>query len=703
MLFGILIGSGTAYLVYNFYTTTQHSYADQVVTLRDLLPPDNLKIYDSQGNLIDQLSDEGVHTTVRYNKIAPNLVNATIAIEDKTFWSNEGLDLNSILRAALADLEHGQTLEGGSTITQQLVKQLIVGSKTDVKRKLSEIMLAPQVNNQYSKQDIMEMYLNTIYYGHQAYGIDAAATIFFGLADRDGQSAASQLDLAQSAILAGLPRNAALYDPATNFKLATSRFEDVLNAMVAQSYITQAQADDAYQEEQSPNFFISSSTLLDQAPHFDEYVLSQLEQQFHMTRDQLSRSGLVVTTTLDINIQQEILQVMRQHINEIRSHHVSNAAEVLIDFHTGAILSMLGSVDYNDNAIQGQYNVALAYRQPGSSFKPYVYATAFAQGVSPGQAVDDAPTTFSLPGANPPLYAPKNDDFLFHGAMTLRCALQNSLNVPAVRVLQHVGISNALATAQAMGITTYQGSPGLSMVLGGLDVRLLDQTSAIGTFANNGVHQPYYSIRKVVQSANGRLLFQYKMPGGSRVISPQVAYMTTSVLSDNESRIPAFTACSPLQLYANSRRACLAGDRGVVRPAAAKTGTTQDSRDGWTVGYTTDYVMGVWTGNNDNSPMRGVSAEDSAAPIWHNAMLLVEKGQPIRDFPVPTGLVRATVTYANGVRSTDWYLSGAVPNPVPEPAGTSQNGSPPTPYCSTYTLAFHPPVDNGIPSDGSWW
>jgi membrane peptidoglycan carboxypeptidase len=504
-------------------------------------------------------------------------------------------------------------------------------------------------------------------------------------------------------MLAGLPRNAALYDPATNFKGATDRFEEVLNAMVAQGYISQAQANDAYQEEQSPNFFISSPTLLDQAPHFDEYVLSQLEQQFHMTRAQLSLSGLVVTTTLDITLQEQILQVMRQHINEIRSHHVSNAAEVLLDFHTGAILSMLGSIDYTNDAIQGQFNVALAYRQPGSSFKPYVYATAFAQGASPGQAVNDAPTVFNTPGANPPLYAPKNDDFLFHGAMTLRCALQNSLNVPAVRVLQHVGISNALATAQAMGISSYEGSPGLSLVLGGLGVRLLDQTSAFGTFANNGVHQPYYSIRKVVQNANGRVLFQSQVASGSQVISPQVAYMTTSVLSDNESRIPAFTACSPLQLYANSRRACLAGDRGMVRPAAAKTGTTQDSRDGWTVGYTTDYVLGVWTGNNDDTPMLNVSAEDSAAPIWHNAMLLAEKDRPVHDFQLPQGLVRATVTYANGVQSSDWYLPGAVPHSASAPAGTPHTGPLPSSYCSTYALAFQPPVDNGIPSDGSWW
>ncbi|HXR66884.1 MAG TPA: penicillin-binding transpeptidase domain-containing protein, partial [Ktedonobacteraceae bacterium] len=460
----------------------------------------------------------------------------------------------------------------------------------------------------------------------------------------------------------------------------------------------------ASQEEQRSNFFSASTTLQDQAPHFDEYVLTQLEQQFHMTRSQLSRSGMVVTTTLNVGLQKQILAVMQQHIAEIgAAHHVSNAAEVLIDFHTGAIISMLGSIDYYDNAIDGQFNVALAYRQPGSSFKPYVYAAAFAQGASPAQAVDDAPTTFTIPGGTPSTYSPKNDDSLNHGHMTLRCALQNSLNVPAVRVLQHVGISSALSVAQAMGIANYEGTPGLSLVLGGLDVRLLDHTSAFGVFANNGVREPDYSISKVVQSTTGQVLFQHQLTGGTQVISPQIAYMMTSVLSDNTSRTPAFSACSSLQLYSNSQQACLSGDRGVVRPAAAKTGTTQDLRDGWAMGYTTDYVMGVWTGNDDDSPMLATSAELSAAPIWHNAMLLAEQGLPIHTFQNPGGLVRASVTYPDGVKSTDWFLAGSVPPSVPTPPSQSRHAAIPAPYCSTYSLAFPPPAGKGIPANGAWW
>ncbi len=708
----LTIGAVVAYVAYNFYSTTQGTYANQVLTLRDLLPLDNLKIYDSQGTLMDQMSDQGVHTTVKYAQVSHDLVNATVSIEDRTFWQNSGVDITGILRAAMADLQNGQTIEGGSTITQQLVKKLLVGSSPDVFRKLSELILAPQISKHYSKQDIMEMYLNTIYYGHQAYGIDSAATIYFGLEDKPGHSAASQLDLAQSILLAGLPRNAALYDPAAHPQTSAKRFQEVLTAMIQQGYITQLQAQDAYQEVQSPTFYKTSPTLLDQAPHFDDYVLTLLEQTFHLKRSQLSRSGLSVTTTLNLALQQQIQPIMQQHIASIPAYkHITNAAEVLIDFHTGAIISMLGSLDYNNQAIDGQYNVALAYRQPGSSFKPYVYVTAFAQGASPAQAIDDTRTNFANPGGIPNPYTPNNYDLRYHGQMTLRCALQNSLNIPAVRVLQHVGVNNALQTAQAMGISSYQGTPGLSMVLGGLDVRLLDHTSAFGVFANGGVRQPYYSISKVVQGNTGKVLFQHTSKPGTQVITPQLSYMMTSVLSDNTSRLPEFGTCSPLQLYSNSLGNCARGNPGPIRPAAAKTGTTQDFRDNWTMGYTTDYVMGVWAGNDDNSPMSYVTGVDGAAPIWHDAMLLAEQGHPISDFPNPGGLIRATGTYPNGVTSNDWFLPGTVPTSAAPATGAATPGtnattapassSPSAPYCSTYSFAFGP-AGGGAPSSSVW-
>jgi 1A family penicillin-binding protein len=716
------VGGATGYVAYRFAHTTQTTYEHQVVTLPDLLPPDNLKMYDSKGVLIDQLADNGIHTTVTFDQIAPIMQDATVATEDKNFWSNQGVDVVGIIRAMLSNLEHGRVVEGGSTITQQLIKNLIVGNQPTIVRKLEEIILAPQVNNDYTKNDILTMYLNSIYYGNQAYGIDAAATVYFGLQDKPGHSAASQLDLAQSAMLAGLPSNPSQFDPLVHPQAAMNRFEAVLNLMVSQGYISTLDKYDAIREEQGANFFKAAAALQNRAPHFANYVLGQLQKLFNIkNRSDLSRSGLVVYTTLDIGLQDKIQKIMQQHIAELRdAHHLTNAAEVLIDFHTGAIMSLLGSIDYNNASIDGQFDVTQAYRQPGSSFKPYVYVTAFQQGTSPAQAIDDQPITIQIPDSNPSTFTPVNYDHQFHGHMTLRCALQNSLNVPGVKVLQHVGIDEAMQTAHNMGITSYRGTPGYSLVLGGLGIRLLDHTSAMGVFANGGVRVPYYAINKVVSGSTGRVLYQHQLDAGTQVISPQLAYMMTNVLSDNTDRIPEFYDCNVLQLYANTQRDCWNGNRGVVRPAAAKTGTTNDFRDNWTVGYTTDYVMGVWAGNDDNSPMIDVSGIAGAAPIWHDSMLVAEQGHPIQDFANPGGLERATVTYPDGVQTTDWFLPGTVPTfaetptpttgdsptPTPEPGGGSPTppGPLPNPYCpASYSFAFPPPPDNGVVVDAGWW
>jgi len=379
----------------------------------------------------------------------------------------------------------------------------------------------------------------------------------------------------------------------------------------------------------------------------------------------------------------------------------------------------LGSIDYNDKSIDGEYDVATqGFRQPGSSFKPFVYVTAFEQGASPAQAIDDQPLTIDLPPySNPPTFTPYNYDLSYHGHMTLRCALQNSLNIPAVKVLQHVGIDAAMKTATDMGIQ-YQGTPGYSLVLGGLDVHLIDETSAYGTFADGGMHVPYYGVEKVVFASTHQTIV-HQANQGQQVISPQLAYMMTSVLSDNASRTPEFFDCNVLQLYSNLQQDCWDGNRGTVRPAAAKTGTTNDFRDNWTIGYTTDYVMGVWAGNDDNTPMINVTGVQGAAPIWHDAMLVAEQNYPIRDFTNPGGLEWATVTYPDGVQTSDWFLPGTVPTfalstptpgASPEPEGTSpsnnDNPSPVVarPYCpSSYTFAFAPPSNQAPAGNSGWW
>ena len=731
MVIFMSLGAIGSAVLYDFVQHTQTTYEQQVDTLSSLVPLDNLKIYDSKGVLLAQLTDQGLHTTVKFDQIAPLLRDATVATEDKTFWTNQGVDLLRILRAALDDVQNGRVVEGGSTITQQLIKILLVGDQATIERKLKELVLTPLINNRYSKRDILEMYLNSIYYGHQAYGIDAAATVYFGLQDKPGRPAAMQLDLAQSAMLAGIPSNPNLYDPLLYSDAAYNRFAYVLGLMVAQNYITRLQEFNAIAEAQDPHFFKIATVQPNRAPHFVDLVLSELQQMFHLkSRSQLSRSGMVIYTTLDINLQDKIQRIAQQHIAELRNaHNLTNAAEVLIDFHTGAIISLLGSIDYNDASIDGQFDVATAYRQPGSSFKPYVYVTAFAQGISPAQAIDDQPISIPIPGSYPPTFSPLNYDLRFHGHMTLRCALQNSLNIPAVKVLEHVGIPAAMLTADRMGITTYSGTPGYSLVLGGLGIRLIDHTSAMGVFANGGVRQPYYAINKIVSA--GKLVFQHQFGSGKRIISPQLAYMMTNVLSDNTSRIPEFLDCNVLQLYSNSQQDCQNGDRGVVRPAAAKTGTTNDFRDNWTIGYTTDYVMGVWAGNDDNSPMIDVTGVQGAAPIWHDAMLLAEQGHPIRDFTNPGGLVHSTVTYPDGVQATDLFLPGTVPSfvlptptpiptpppiptailtpgatpvvtPLPTPTAPPAPPPLPHPYCpANYSFAFAPPPPD-VPPAG-WW
>jgi len=398
---------------------------------------------------------------------------------------------------------------------------------------------------------------------------------------------------------------------------------------------------------------------------------------------------------------------------------MSNAAEVIIDFHTGAVRSLLGSIDYNSKSIDGKFDVATqGFRQPGSSFKPYVYATAMKQGASPAQAILDEPITIKIPDSIPPTYSPVNYDHQFHGHMTIRCALQNSLNIPAVKTLEHVGIQNAVETARDMGIVHTQGQAGYSMVLGGLDVNLLEHTSAYGTFADGGVHVPAYSIDKIIM-ANTQQTFGHPANEGTRVLSPQIAYMMTDVLSDNQSRYMEFGPCSALLLYSTTTNQCYAGNTGNVRPAAAKTGTTNDFVDNWTMGYTTDYVMGVWAGNNDHSPMINITGVDGAAPIWHDSMLAAEQGHPIQGFRNPGGLEHRAVTYPDGVHTSDWFLPGTYPNfnnlkatptPMDENTNTDNNNNdnqqiqPVTtrPYCTSFNYAFNPPAGKASLT-GTWW
>jgi membrane peptidoglycan carboxypeptidase len=631
-------------------------YQGDIATLADILPKDSLRMYDAHGTLIYEAVDQGLQISEPFNNISPNLVHSEIAIEDHNFWTNPGYDISGIVRAALSNLSQGHIVAGGSTITQQLIKNDVVGNEDTIMRKLEEILLAPQATRYYTKQQIMDMYLNTTYYGNMAYGAEAAAFVYFDMHDTSKSTAAARLDIAQAAMLAGIPQNPTLYNPFLHPQATFLRMEAVLNQLHLQGYISLLQERQALAEAQSPHFLhpgIVKNTL---APHFVSYALGELTTTLHVRLSDLSRSGLVVSTTLDLPLQNKILKIAQQNVAVLSTtNHLTDAAEVLIDFHNGDIRVLLGNINPN-NPQYGQFDVATqGYRQPGSAFKPFVYATAFAQGLSPGMPVLDVPTSFPMCCGLPP-YTPQNYDLSYHGLISIRAALQNSFNVPGVKVLYNAGVAASLRTAQEMGIGSYEGTPNYTMVLGTLGVHLLDMTSAYGVFANGGVRVPPHAIHTVFDT-QGHVIYHVD-PVGQRVLSSQVAYQMTNVLSDNQARTYEFGECSALYLYLNNQAQCNEGNPGTVYPSAVKTGTSQNFADNWTVGYTTDYVMGVWAGNNDNSPMHNVIGVTGAGPIWHESMLLAEQGHNPTNFIAPPGVVQRTILYPEGITTTDWYIKG---------------------------------------------
>jgi penicillin-binding protein 1A len=697
----------------SYYVSQQPSIA---ALSRTVASKDSVRIYDDKGALLYQFSNNGAQHSIPLAKIPVNVINATVAIEDHSFWVNQGVDLTSIGRAATANLQQGSITQGGSTITQQLIKKEILGDSTTFDRKLREAILAIGITESgtYSKSQILEMYLNSVPYGAIPYGIDAAAQFYFGYSDNQatGQTAAQQLDLAQASMLAGVPQNPNTNDPLNNFDTAHARQREVLNAMVTYGYITQAQANAAYAEAAQSDFFHPQSSTPNRAPHFVAYIQQQLAQMVQSGQLDLTRSGLNVYTTLDLDMQNATQQAMKNHLygNDrddythalIRNDHVTNAAALMVDQHNGDIKVMLGSVDYYSKKIPGggAFNVVTdGYRGPGSSFKPIVYATAFQKGWAPAMTISDMPTVFWDAGAEKP-YKPLDFNFQdFWGTITLRTALQNSLNIPAVKVMQFAGVEDVERNAMRMGITKWQKGAtwGLSSVLGSLDVTPFEMVQAYTVFANYGQYIPLHGINRITDSL-GNMLYQYQVPAKpAQVLSPQVAFLISNILSDNKERQKDFGACSPLYLYPgtsapnspkDNKGECL----GWVKhpstnnltwpaganawPAAVKTGTGQDFRDDWTLGYSADYTMGVWVGNNDFTPMIRMDGVTGAAPIWHNAMIYAEKGHPKQAFQPPQdgSVYRAKYT-SNGITTTDWFIKGLqVPNNV-------GNGGPKTLPC----------------------
>ncbi len=615
----------------------------------DLPSPDRLyeraaapstRIYDRNGRLLYEILDPhgGTHVPVPLSEIPPACANATIATEDASFYSNPGVDGWAIVRALWINLRGGEILSGGSTITQQLARNLLLSPEerieVSLERKLRESILAWRLARAYSKDEILTLYLNETYYGNLAYGIEAAARTHFA-------KSAADLDLAECALLAGLPQAPAVYNPLENPGAAKTRQGVVLGLMAKHGYISRQEADLAMQEKLS----FASVIFPIQAPHFVMHVRGQLEREFGL--EAIYTQGLRVYTTLDLDAQNAVRRIMRHRLEQLASpradqppHNARNAAVVVMDPSTGEILAMVGSPDYFDPRIDGAVNATVTTRQPGSSIKPITYAAAFDPSTGSGQTpltpatmMVDVRTAYVTREGDP--YIPRNYDRQWRGPVLLRQALASSYNLIAVKVLDHVGIEKMTALARAMSITTFDDADrfGLALTLGGGEVRLLELTAAYGAFANTGYRLEPVTIRRVEDSA-GRVLKIWETTLGERVMDERVAYLITDILSDNLARAPTFGEGSALRLS---------------RPAAVKTGTTTDWRDNWTVGYTPDLVVGVWAGNADNEPMQHVSGVVGAAPIWHDVMETLLKGRPAREFVEPPGMARVEVCADSGL------------------------------------------------------
>lgn len=636
-IFLVLVCGGLALVggVYAFYAKDLPP-AEQLATINT---SQSTKIYDRNGGLLYEIVDPnlGRHTIIPPEKIPQILKQATLATEDPSFYSNPGVDWYALARALYYLVRYQRPVSGASTITQQLMKTVFLSPEQTPERKIKEAILALEVTRRYSKDQILAFYLNTINYGNRSYGIQAAAQSYFGQ-DVD------KLDLAQASLLAGLPQLPAIYDPCLNPDKALERQNVVLGLMMEQGFINTAQAGAASQEMVT---YVSSDAFVNRckaglnythAPHFVEYVRQELQAKYGPEFD---RAGLQVYTTLDPQIQTIVEDEARKQIAALKGKNVSSAAAVVMNPQNGEIYAMLGSVNFDDASIDGQVNVATRLRQPGSSIKPLNYLAALEKGWTPATPIYDLVTDF--PNGSQPPYVPKNYDDKEHGLVTVRTALANSYNIPAVKTLYFVGVPEMMGIAQRFGITTFTDPSryGLSLTLGGGEVKLIELTGAYAAIANGGDRVPPTPFKKIIDGT-GRTIYDTSRSdaAGQQVTDARYAYLLTRILSDNAARTPAFGANSPLK---------------VSRPAFVKTGTTNDYKDNWTLGGTNELVIGVWVGNPRNQAMQNVSGITGAAPIWHNVLerVYAEDGDfkqiAPHDFPIPQGLVQAEVCNESGL------------------------------------------------------
>lgn len=650
----------------------------QYYTLAASLPPvddlrqraaqfETTRILDRNGNLLYEILDPqaGRRTYVALKDVSPTMLAATIATEDAQFYRHPGFDLLGIARAVWQNTQEGSTVSGASTITQQIARNLLFTpeerSQRSGLRKIREILLAAEITRRYTKDEILELYLNQVYYGNLAYGVEAAAQTYFHVPARD-------LNLSQASFLAGLVQAPSVYDIFTNREAALARQHQVLSLMVIASqeqgclYVSNSPTRVCVSPEAAgvalaelAAYEFRPSDVEIRYPHWVHFVRSELERLYDPQT--IYRSGFTVTTTLDPTLQDLAQQLVRDQVAALVDRHATNGALVAIQPATGEILAMVGSADFENEEIDGQVNMAIRPRQPGSSFKPITYTAAFELGWTPATLIWDVPSEFP-PSGNPtdprPPYKPENYDNRFHGPVTVRTALANSYNVPAVKTLAFVGIyddpatpqeEGALAVARRMGYTSLtRDDYGMALTLGGGEVTLLEHTAAYAIFATGGNRLPPTAILSIVDHT-GAPVYQYAPPPPQLVIRPEHAFLITSILSDNVARTPAFGARSPLLL---------------PFPSGAKTGTTDDYRDNWTLGFTPDLAVGVWVGNADFSPMERTSGLTGAAPIWNAfmqaAVPALTAGNPTQ-FTRPADIEERVICAISGTEPSEWCPS----------------------------------------------
>lgn len=643
---GVILTLVFIFLPYNAWVFLKSLPNPQLLTQRDLEV--STKILDRNGQLLYEIYLDQNRTPVKLEDIPLIVKQATIAIEDNEFYTHPGFSLRGIARA-LSEIIIHKKIQGGSTITQQLIKSALLTPEVTIIRKTKEIILAFWAERLFSKDQIFEMYLNQVPYGGTAWGIEAAAQTYFNKSVRD-------LNLAEAALLAGLPQAPSEYSPfGSNPERAIIRQKEVLRRMVVDGYITEGQMAQALR---TPIVFAKPRVGI-RAPHFVMYVKAILEKTYGPRL--LERGGLRVITTLDLAMQEKIEDIVKTHIDRLSSLQVGNGAALVTDPRSGDILAMVGSRDYFDTARDGNVNVTTAMRQPGSSIKVITYTAALENNMTAATIINDSPVIYQSAGSPP--YAPVNYDSKFHGPVPLRYALANSYNIPAVKTLATIGLPAMLEKAKLMGIESWSYDPsryGLSLTLGGGDVTMLEMAKVYGTLANMGKRQDLRSILQVTDYT-GKILEDHRPTKSTDAVKPEVAWILSDILADNTARTSAFGPNSSLVIPGHT--------------VSVKTGTTNEKRDNWTVGYTPSYVVTVWVGNNDNSPMNPylTSGITGAAPIWHDIMVEILKGKPDETLPKPDTVVSLPCYFGK----VEYFMIGTEPQggrcaPIPTITPTPQ-------------------------------